>query len=321
MYSPTLRLLTVLELLQTYSSINGKELAHRLEVDIRTVRRYVMSLQDMGIPVAAERGPLGAYRLERGSRLPPLIYNDSEASALVVGLIAMRQLNFPIDAAAVESALAKTIRVLPQRLLCHVNELDDLIKVHNPSYLSATQVLKSDFVWLLEHAIKKRKTTQLTYSAKAGEQSVREVDLYGMVFVAGQWYVSGYCHLREGIRTFRLDRLAAIAKTEKEFIRPSDFDVLRCVMESRSHLQMSFDVEIVLQISIERARSLLPTEVQSLESIDEGVLYSQTTSRLDWLAFTLLNLDVPFKVRSPLELYVVFQEFAEKAKKIAQGKP
>jgi len=73
-YSPTLRLLAVLELLQTYGSISGKELADRLEVDARTVRRYITSLQDMGIPVAAERGPYGAYRLERGSRLPPLIY-------------------------------------------------------------------------------------------------------------------------------------------------------------------------------------------------------------------------------------------------------
>jgi predicted DNA-binding transcriptional regulator YafY len=270
----------------------------------------------MGIPVAAERGPYGAYRLERGSRLPPLIYNDSEASAIVLGLIAMRQMNFPIDAVAVESALAKTKRVLPERLFTYINDLEDLIKVHNPSYLSTTQVLHSDFVSLLEHAIKKRKTSELTYSTKDGEQTVREVDLYGMVLIAGQWYAAGYCHLREGLRTFRLDRLAAIARTEKDFERPENFDVLNYVLESRAQVQKSFDVEIVLEMSIEKARHLLPTEMHSLEPIEEGVLYRQTTARLDWLAFTLLNLDLPFKVRQPIELYSVIQELGEKAAKI-----
>ena len=316
MYSPTLRLLAVLELLQTYGSISGKELADRLEVDARTVRRYITSLQDMGIPVAAERGPYGASRLERGSRLPPLIYNDSEASAIVLGLIAMRQMNFPIDAVAIEAALAKTKRVLPEHLFGYVNDLEDLIKVYNPSYLSTTQMLHSDFVGLLEHAIRKRKTAVLTYSTKEGKQTEREVDLYGLVLITGQWYAAGYCHLRKDLRTFRLDRLAAITKTEKGFARPENFDVLNYVLESRTQVQNSFDVEIVLEVSIEKARNLLPTEVHSLEAIDEGVLYRQSTSRLDWLAFTLLNLNIPFKVRKPTELYAVFQELAEKAARI-----
>lgn len=130
--SSATRLLAVLELLQNYGSVSVKKLAELLEVDARTVRRYVTSLQDMGIPVAAERGPYGAYQLERGSRLPPLIYNDTEASAIVLGLTAMRQMNFPIDAVSIEAALAKTKRVLPERLFSYVNDLEHLIKVHNP---------------------------------------------------------------------------------------------------------------------------------------------------------------------------------------------
>ena len=142
------------------------------------------------------------------------------------------------------------------------------------------------------------------------------MDLYGLVLITGQWYAAGYCHLRKDLRTFRLDPLAAITKTEKGFARPENFDVLNYVLESRTQVQNSFDVEIVLEVSIEKARNLLPTEVHSLEAIDEGVLYRQSTSRLDWLAFTLLNLNIPFKVRKPTELYAVFQELAEKAARI-----
>jgi len=319
-YSPTLRQLAVLELLQTYGAMPGKELAERLEVDVRTVRRYITALQDMGIPVAAERGPFGAYRLKRGARLPPLIYNDSEASAIVLGLTAMRQMNFPMDAVAIESALAKTKRVLPDRVFDYVNELEDLIKVHNPAYQSITQLMHSDFVMLLDHAIRKRKTAVLRYASKDGQQTEREVDLYGLVLITGQWYAAGYCHLRKGLRTFRLDRLVAITTTDSFFERPQNFDVLNYVLESRTQVQKSFDIEIVLDISIEKARSLLPSEMHSLIPVDEGVLYRQSTSRLDWLAFTLLNLNVPFRIEKPTELYGVFQDLAEKAGRVKPGK-
>ena len=317
MYSPTMRLLAVLELLETYGSVSGPELARRLEVDARTVRRYIVTLQDMGIPVAAERGPYGSYRLERGSRLPPLIFNDSEASAIVLGLIAIRQMNFPIDAAAVEGAFAKTERLLPEKLFWYVNDLKELIKIHNPSYFSTTQISHSDFVLLLGQAIKKRKRTVLTYSSKGGEKTVREVDLYGLVLVGGQWYTAGYCHLRENLRIFRLDRLLSIAKTEKDFDRPKSFDLLNYVLGSIEQVQKGFDVEIVLKTSIEQARRLFASEVHSLEPIDEGVLYRQSTSRLDWLAFSLMDLNIPFIIRKPPELYEVFHEISEKAARIA----
>jgi predicted DNA-binding transcriptional regulator YafY len=80
MYSPSTRLLTVLELLQSYKQMGGAELAQRLEVDVRSIRRYIVMLQDMGIPIEAERGPYGAYTLMRGYKLPPLMFTDSEGS-------------------------------------------------------------------------------------------------------------------------------------------------------------------------------------------------------------------------------------------------
>src|SRR6185436_684373 len=127
MYSPTTRLLTVLELLQSYKQISGPDIARRLEIDVRTVRRYIVMLQDMGIPVEAERGPYGAYQLQRGYKLPPLMFTDAEAIALTLGLLMIREFQFPEEIEAVEGALAKTERVLPESLLTQVRGIQESI--------------------------------------------------------------------------------------------------------------------------------------------------------------------------------------------------
>ena len=113
MYHPTTRVLAVLELLQARGRLSGPELAERLEVDLRTVRRYVTMLQDLGIPVEAERGRHGGYRLRPGFRLPPLVFSDDEALALTLGLLSARRLGLATSAATVEGAMAKLDSVLP----------------------------------------------------------------------------------------------------------------------------------------------------------------------------------------------------------------
>ena len=113
MYHPTTRVLAVLELLQSRRRLGGAELAERLEVDGRTVRRYIAMLQDLGIPVEAERGRYGAYHLRPGFKLPPLMFSDEEALAVVLGLLAARRLGLALAAPDVEGALAKIERVRP----------------------------------------------------------------------------------------------------------------------------------------------------------------------------------------------------------------
>src|SRR5687767_9627859 len=102
MYFPATRVLTVLELLQARGRMSGPELAARLEVDTRTVRRYITMLQDLGIPVEAERGRYGTYRLRPGFKLPPLLFTDDEALALTLGLLLARRLELAMAAPAVE---------------------------------------------------------------------------------------------------------------------------------------------------------------------------------------------------------------------------
>src|SRR3954451_11840021 len=103
MYHPTTRVLTVLELLQSRSRMSGAELAERLEVDRRTVRRYVTRLRDLGVPVESEPGRYGGYRLRPGYKLPPMMFTEDEALALVFGLLLSRRVAFG-DASAIEGA-------------------------------------------------------------------------------------------------------------------------------------------------------------------------------------------------------------------------
>ena len=127
MYFPTTRVLTVLEMLQSHQQLSGPEIAQRLEVNTRTVRRYITMLQDLGIPVEAERGRYGAYRLRPGFKLPPLMFTEEEVLALTLGLLAARKLGLAVAAPAVEGALAKIERVLPHTLRGRVQAVQEAL--------------------------------------------------------------------------------------------------------------------------------------------------------------------------------------------------
>src|SRR5215469_5725412 len=113
MYHPTSRVLTVLELLQAQPSITGPKLAARLEMDVRTVRRYITHLQDVGIPIESTLGRHGGYRLRPRFKLPPLLFTEDEATAVLLGLLGTSWLDIAQPTVAVEGALSKVFRVLP----------------------------------------------------------------------------------------------------------------------------------------------------------------------------------------------------------------
>src|SRR5438105_12010948 len=139
MYHPTSRVLTVLELLQSRPSITGSELAARLEMDVRTVRRYITHLQDVGIPVEANIGRYGGYRLRPGFKLPPLLFTEEEATAIMLGLLGTSWLEIGQSSVAVEGALAKVSRVLP----LHARERLTAMSSHRFSF-SPNQEVRPD---------------------------------------------------------------------------------------------------------------------------------------------------------------------------------
>src|SRR5258708_1245731 len=113
MYFPTTRVLTILELLQSRQQLSGPELAQRLEVNARTVRRYITMLQDLGFPVEAVRGRHGSYRLRPGFKLPPLMFTEDEALALTLGLLVARQLGLTAAASRRRCACQDRARAAP----------------------------------------------------------------------------------------------------------------------------------------------------------------------------------------------------------------
>jgi len=282
-----------------------------LEVNLRTVRRYIVMLQDMGIPVEAERGPYGSYQLARGFKLPPLMFTDGEAIALTLGLMAIREFHFPVDAAAIEGALAKTERVMPEKLLQQARGLQESItfNVNFPPTLR-----QNDFVSRLSLAVRQQQRVYLRYAAWNGDESEREYDAYGIVFNEGYWYTAGYCHLRNDLRTFRLDRVTAIELHEETFERPADFDPLEHVLKSLSMMQGDREQVIArMDTTLEHAQAVTSIMMGQLEQSDEGVIFRRGAYQLEGVAHWLMSLDFPVHVIQPVELREIIRQFAAKA--------
>jgi predicted DNA-binding transcriptional regulator YafY len=310
MYSPTTRLLTILELLQSYKQMSGAELARRLEVDGRTIRRYIVMLQDMGIPVEAERGPYGAYQLQRGYKLPPLMFTDAEAVALTLGLLAIREFHFPVDVAAVEGALAKTERAMPEKLLQQARGLQEAITFN----VSPPPVLPQfNYIAILSSAVQQHRRVHLCYQSWGGEDTERDFDPYGIVFNEGYWYASGYCHLRQDLRTFRLDRITALEPGEHLFERPENFDVLAHVLNSLAFLPGSEQIEVLLETTLERAQQIFPPVMGTVEESENGVFFRRSIAQMEWIAHLLLTVDFPVHVIQPVELKDMIRQMARRA--------
>ena len=299
MYHPTTRVLAVLELLQTHQRLSGPELAERLEVDLRTVRRYVVMLQDLGIPVEGERGRHGGYHLRPGYKLPPLMLNDDEALAITLGLLAARRLGLAVAAPAVEGALAKVERVLPPAVRGRVAAVGETLAF---DLTPSADTPASATVVALGAAAHEGRRVHLRYAAACGEETERAVDPYGLVYLSGRWYAAGHCHLRNDLRVFRLDRIRSVAPLPETFVRPPGFDSLAYVQETLAKMPGAWDVAVLVQAGPEEVRRRVPPQMATHESVAGGVLLRFRVESLDWVARLLVGLGCPFVVHDPPEL-------------------
>jgi predicted DNA-binding transcriptional regulator YafY len=299
-YHPTTRLLALLELLQARGRMTGSEIAGRLEVGERSVRRYVERLREIGVPVEGERGRYGAYVLRPGFRLPPLMFTDEEALGLTLGLLAARRLGLYGVAPAVEGALAKVERVMPVALRERVRDLEETV---TPAVASPATLLTGEVVLKIASAVRGRKRIHLRYRSGRLEETEREVDPYGVVSREGYWYTFGYDHLRGGTRLFRLDRILDVEVLEATFARPAGLESQEGVLRTVANLPSDdWSVEVLLETTLVEAREELPPMIAALEEVDGGVILRCTTSDLGWMARVLSGLSFPFIVRRPAEL-------------------
>lgn len=318
MYSPTTRLLAVLSLLQTHQQMSGAAIAQRLEVDVRTVRRYIMSLQDMGIPVEGERGPHGAYYLGRGSKMPPLMFTNEEAIALVLGLRVIREFQFPVNGTAIEGAIAKTERVLPEALLKQVRAIQSSVAFNVSHYgVTPPSLHDNNTLIALSEAAQERHSVELVYRSWKDELTERRFDPYGVVYTEGYWYTAGHCRLRQDLRTFRLDRIESITQRDEVFDDPGEFDVLGYVLSALANVPGPYQVEVLLKTTMDTALTHIPSYLAALEPCAEGIVMRRTANNLEWVAILLLSLNFPVEIKQPDALRATLRHIADKANRIA----
>jgi predicted DNA-binding transcriptional regulator YafY len=291
--------LSALELLQSQRQVTGAELAQRLDVDRRTVRRYIQLLEEMGIPITAERGRDGGYLLVAGFKLPPMMFTDDEALALSVGLLAARGLGLAVGTEAIASAQAKLERVMPTNLKRRVRAADQTMTLDR----SAASALRDNAALMaLSSAAQRQERVRLRYLAREGETE-REFDAYGLVHRHGHWYAVGMCHLRHGLRSFRVDRVQRVWPLEVHFERPEKFDALEHLVRSVATLPRAFTIEVLLETDLETARRSFFPAIGVFESVPEGVLLFAQADDLNWFARELARLPFGFRIHRPARLH------------------
>ncbi len=306
-YRPTARVLAVLELLQAHGRMTGPELAARLEVDVRTIRNYVETLQDLGIPVAAERGRYGAYRLRPGFKLPPLIFTDDEALALALSLLAARGSGLATSAPAIAGALAKVERVLPEATRARLQAVERTVvfegDLARPTPPPAT-------VAVLSAAVQAGQSVQLRYRSARAQETERAFDPYGVVAHQGVWYTIGHCHARGGQRLFRLDRIVAAEALNATFTRPPGFNSLAAVQRALTSMPGTWRVEVWFGATLERVRHRTALPGAFFTEVADGILLRIDIDDLDRIARELAGLGVPLSIRQPPELRTALHRYA-----------
>ncbi|MBB4743715.1 putative DNA-binding transcriptional regulator YafY [Actinoplanes octamycinicus] len=337
MTRPTARVLTLLELLQSGGIRTVAELASRLGVDERTVRRYAAHLIDLDIPVESVRGRHGGYRLARGHRLPPLMFTDDEALAVLLGLTSQA------GAVASETAAAKLRRVLPARLAQRLDAVFSSLTTTEPDAprgaepdaprgaepdaprgaepdaprgaepvaphgaepdaprgTGARAAAPDGSVLLpLAAAVRDHQPVRLAYAGR-GERILHP---YGLVVHSGRWYVIGLDTAAGEERTLRLDRISEARGLPGTFVPPADFDPAARLLTGFATAAYRHTVRIRAQATADQVRAVFPASVAVLHEDGTGWLRIEIRAeRLDWIPARLAALGHPFVIEHPPEL-------------------
>ncbi|MFS8204885.1 helix-turn-helix transcriptional regulator [Streptomyces sp. CWNU-52B] len=324
---PAGRVLTLLELLQSGGTRTVAELAERLDVDGRTVRRYVGQLIDLDVPVESVRGRYGGYRLGPGYRLPPLMLGDDEALAVLLGLVAGRRTGLTgAGRTASETASAKIRRVLPKHVARRLDLLlESLAFTDRPGEFDTPD---AGVLLTVADAVSHCRPVSMRYTDGDGRRSERTLHAYGIVAHAGRWYVTGEDAGSGEDRTFRLDRITDARTLPGSFEPPVGVDPAQRVVSGFATAEYRHEVVLRIHGTVEQIRARLPESVAVLEECEEGQEYEEGddappetererwlrarlwTERLDWLPPVLASLNRPFVIERPEELRPLLTTFA-----------
>jgi predicted DNA-binding transcriptional regulator YafY len=295
------RLLELLSLLQGRRDWPGSELADRLEVSGRTIRRDIDRLRQLGYPVESLTGPAGGYRLRAGSAMPPLLLDDDEAIAIAVGLrTAARASVTGIEETAVR-ALVKLEQVLPAHLRRRVGALSSAtftLPVAGPT-------VDPQYLSVIAAACRDSECVRFGYRSRGGIDSRREVEPHSLVNHGRRWYLVAWDRRRNDWRTFRLDRLTKPAATGMRFSsrRLPAKDAAAYVEQSIAGAPNRFEAVVTVHAAAEEITGRVPGYWGAIEPIDARTCeYRTGDDDLGWLALRIAMLGVDFEVREPPEL-------------------
>ncbi len=305
---PTTRLLALLELLQSRDLISGAELAQRLEIDRRSVRRYIQMLDEIGVPVETVRGPHGGYRLRPGRKIPPLLLTDDEVIALALALQAMPQLGLALEPGVAAGLRAKLERILPAGLQAQMRALERGVGVAPVTENQADSAL----IATLSAAAHAGRQMQLAYCAEDRPPTNRLIDPYGVARWSRAWYLVAYCHLRAAIRLFRLDRIATATTLTSRFTAPTNFDPYAYVAQAMVAYPGRWAVKVTLTAT---PTQLAETDLAHYGTISPaptgpGTIFTGQFDCLDGIARRLIATGYRFTVNSPPELRTTLHQIA-----------
>jgi predicted DNA-binding transcriptional regulator YafY len=316
MYYSTSRVLAVLELLQAHGQMRAEDIAARLEVDARTVRRYVMILRDRGIPVDMKRGRYGGYSLPPGYRAP-LALTKEEALALTYGLLSAESGKRGMVSGDSKRALKKVARVLPPSTRDLIQRMDGAVTFATP-VLAGDHPVALNFLEAVVHAIQSRHCLSMRYRAGDGAVTERAVDPYQVVHRYGRWYLVGYCHLRADLRVFRLDHALSVAPLPETF-EPSPIDALAAVERAIAQTPWRWEYRVVVKAPPDELRRRIPPTLATLHEHERGTLLHGFADDLDPLASTLAGLRCSLVVLEPPQLRASLLALAEHIRAIAEA--
>lgn len=295
------RTLRLLSLMQSRRNWAGAELARRLGVSVRTLRRDVERLRDLGYPVEAQPGVDGGYRLAPGASLPPLVLDDDEAVALVVGLQAAAQTAVAGMAEASVRALTKVVQVLPVRLRRRADALRAVTV--SAGWRSDANVDPHELTAVAQ-ACRDTERLEFGYTAANGESTERLVEPFRLVALGRRWYLVAFDLTRGDWRSFRLDRLTGPRPTGARFAPrplPAD-DAAAFVRAGIRSWSPTHDVEVLVEAPVDDVRRRIG-QWSTVEDAGEGVSrVRMQTDDLSWPAFALGLVGARFTVVSPPEL-------------------
>jgi predicted DNA-binding transcriptional regulator YafY len=312
---PTGRALRLLSLLQTYKFWSGPELAERLEVSERTLRRDVDRLRELGYPVEATPGAAGGYRLAAGANLPPLVLDDDEAVAIAVGLRAAAGASIEGMEEISVRALAKLEQVLPNRLRRRVNAVHT--NVSSMRWGGNQTTVDADALAILAMACRDNEQVRFDYRRRDGDEAARLVEPHTLVSAGRRWYLVGWDVRRADWRTFRLDRLTEPRLGGVRFEpRPLPApDAAAFVHQSIAAMPVPFEATLAVTGPIDDVRSLIRYADARVDAIDDVtcrvVLRSDTRA---WLAtvITLLASEYDVTIEEPADLLPVVRRFGNR---------